>query len=377
MQCAAAWLAIRDTRENLVKLFQNLFTYPSYVRRLDRMAPNSTFLKRRNALLEDGCNGVHALEPVLNGDPDAFLTVSGDERLQRAWARENGLLGKASLDHILLAQIEHFQAEVFYTQLAYRFGPSFMKRLPGSVRKRVCWHAPPANPGNLTGYDLVLNNFPRSLELYAKQGVRTAYFAPSFDPVMADYCDNQNRPLDVAFVGGYSRHHRQRVVILEAVAELGDKYEILFSLNPGRLTHLAETPLGWLLPIGQHARPECIRKVSGPPLFGRDMYDVFSKAKIVLNGAVDSAEGDRGNMRCFEAMGCGALLLTDTGRYPEGMEVGRTIHIYDNAADAVCRVHDLLANAKERQTIAKRGLELIRHHYSKQKQWQHFQRLVS
>jgi hypothetical protein len=50
------------------------------------------------------------------------------------------------------------------------------------------------------------------------------------------------------------------------------------------------------------------------------LYELIGKSKIVLNGVIDMVGRDRGNMRCFEAMGCGALLLSDEGNYPKGMK---------------------------------------------------------
>lgn len=361
-----------------MRIFQNIFAYPAYLRHLDKICgKTASFAGRLQALVHDGFNGVHLLEPVIKGEPGTFLSCNEDEALQSAWAHENGLPRGMAADDVLLAQIEHANAEVFYTQIPNRYGPEFLRRLPGCVRQRVCWHSPPSDPGDLRSYDLVLNNFPSSLELYGQQGVRTAYFTPTFDPVMADYCDNDDRPIDIAFVGGYSRHHRRRAAILDAVAELGGEYHVRFALDPGRLTRLAETPAGWLPPLSKHARPKTVRRVSGPPVFGRAMYDLFSKAKIVLNGAVDSAAGDRGNMRCFEAMGCGALLLTDPGRYPEGMEDGRTMRTYKNEADAVRIVRELLATPYERQAITANSLRLMKEDYSKAMQWEKFQDLVA
>ncbi len=182
-----------------------------------------------------------------------------------------------STDDVLLAQIEHARAEVFYTQSPYRYGSDFMRQLPGSVRKRVCWHSPPAPVGDLTSYDLIVNNFPRSLELYGTQGVRTAYFTPSFDSVMADYCDNDDhRPIDIAFVGGYSRHHRQRAAILEAVAKLGGEYHVRFALAPGRLTRLAETPAGWLpLLLQARSTKECAQCLWSASVWSRHVRPIL------------------------------------------------------------------------------------------------------
>ncbi|MGH8611986.1 MAG: glycosyltransferase family protein [Gammaproteobacteria bacterium] len=321
--------------------------------------------------------GVHVLEPILEGRAGAFLACSVDRELQRAWAIENGLPAKTDPDDVLLAQIEHARAEVFYTQSPHKYGPAFLHRLPGCVRRRICWASPPAPVGDLTAYDLVLNNFPCSLEKYGEQGVRTGYFTPSFDPAMADYCDNQDRPIDIAFVGSYTRHTRARAVIFETIAELHKELNMHFSFNCGRLTRLAESPIGWMLPVRNHARPPAVRAGSYPALFGRQMYALLSSAKIVLNGAVDLARGDRGNIRCFEAMGCGALLLTDQGRYPDGMENGRTMRVYDSAGDAVRILRESLGSTSDRERIAASGLALMKERYSKGEQWRKFQELVS
>ena len=361
-----------------MRLFQNVFDYPSCLRYFNGICgKRASFAKRLKTFHEEGLNGVHVLEPIVEGKADAFLTCSVDKALQRAWAIENGLPAKTHPDEVLLAQIELARTEVFYTQTPHRYGPAFLRRLPGSVRRRICWMSPPAPMGDLSAYDLVLNNFPHSLEKYCEHGLRTAYFTPSFDHVMAECCDNQDRPIDVAFVGAYSRHHRQRAAILKAIAELHNDCNIYFSFDPGRLTRLAESPIGWLLPVRNHSRPPVVRAVSYPTLFGRQMYALFSRAKIVLNGAVDSAAGDRGNIRCFEAMGCGALLLTDAGRYPDGMENGRTMRVYDSAADAVRLLRESLDNTSDRKTIAASGLALMKERYSKSEQWRKFQELVS
>ena len=97
----------------------------------------------------------------------------------------------------------------------------------------------------------------------------------------------------------------------------------MYCLDASRLTRLAESPLGRLLPLRKHRRPDAIAKIAKAPVFGRELYELIGTSKIVLNGAIDMAGQDRGNMRCFEAMGCGALLVSDDGHYPRGNETGR------------------------------------------------------
>src|SRR6202012_848162 len=104
----------------------------------------------------------------------------------------------------------------------------------------------------------------------------------------------------------------------------GRRYNVPFPLERWRLCPLAKSPVGRILPLARHRRPPDVMAVARDPVFGRDYYAALSTAKIVFNGAIDTSGSDRGNMRCFETMGVGAMLLSDEGGYPEGMTDGET-----------------------------------------------------
>lgn len=362
-----------------MRVFQNIFARSAYLSHLDQISDtSSTFYERLSNLKSDGFNGVHLLEPQGNGENEVFLSCLPDKKSQYMWAKENGYTKKISLEDILLAQIEEFQPDIFYTQAPYSFGPGFLEKLPGCVRYKIGWHSPPAPIGNLTGYDLIVNNFPESLEMYSKQGVNTKYFTPSYCSAGEDAINfGSDRPIDITFVGGYTRHHLKRAAILESVAELSDRFNVKYILSVGRLTKLAESPLGVFPVLSKYFRPKKIRKISNPPVFGKAMYELFASSKIVLNGAVDLAGSDRGNMRCFEALSCGSLLLTDDGIYPPGMKDGDTMKVYCDAAGINEMVIELIDNYDFYREISTRGYDLIRDKYSKSNQWNNFINLVS
>jgi len=141
-----------------------------------------------------------------------------------------------------------------------------------------------------------------------------------------------------------------------------------------RLTELFPDQLGW---FAKHRRPAAIRAVAREPVFGRDLYAALSQAKIVLNGAIDMAGQDRGNMRCFESMGCSSALITDAGLYPEGMDAGVTMATYSDSEDVVGVVRALLDAPERLQQMAEAGYRMISTRYSKQIQWNQFQELVA
>lgn len=359
-----------------VKLFQNSGVYAAYAARLAVLTRSATsFAEARAAFLADRFGACHFLAPVLEGDPLAFFTNGDDASLQARWAREQGMPGATSLADILLAQIEHHRTEVFYNLDPVRYGAPFLRRLPAHVRVRIAWRAAPSGGTDLSGYDLLVCNFPSILAGYSRQGWAAAWLAPAHDPVMDQYGDGE-RPVDVVFVGGYPRHHQRRAAVLEAVAARMSHRRVVLHLDRSRLTRLAETPLGRLLPLNRHRRPASIRAHSVDPVFGRELYAVLGNAKVVLNGAVDMAGEDRGNMRCFEALGCGAALVSDGGRYPPGLVAGETLMVYDTPEQAVERIEALLLDEPMRSRLATAGHAMVRQRYAKRAQWERFVQLV-
>src|ERR1035441_4986378 len=90
-----------------MRFFQNSSLYPSYLARLNQLAPSTlSFEERRRIFLNDRFGALHFLQPVLNDDPNAFFTNGDDNILQRQWGRENGMRLEPSLEEILLAQID-------------------------------------------------------------------------------------------------------------------------------------------------------------------------------------------------------------------------------------------------------------------------------
>jgi len=85
---------------------------------------------------------------------------------------------------------------------------------------------------------------------------------------------------------------------------------------------------------------------------------------------------ERGNMRCFEAMGAGCLMVSDEGVYPPGFEAGRNFLSYRDPDEAVRILESALANWAESAGIARAGHAMIASEYSKERQWKAFQSLV-
>jgi hypothetical protein len=238
----------------------------------------------------------------------------------------------------------------------------------------VCWRAAPSGNLDLTGYDLVVCNFPSILDDWRRKGCKAEYFFPGHDPVMDTYANAGHDDLDLIFIGGFSRHQVNRSLALRAAASTPG-IRARFHLEDSRLTRLANF-LPFMPGLGAYRHPPEIRVICAGPLYGRDLYAALAGTRIVLNGAVDMAGPDRGNMRCFEATGCGALLLTDAGLYPDGFLDGETMVTYSSPAQIPEVIKRLVEDASWANSIARAGCAMVRDRFSKERQWAKFQELV-
>jgi hypothetical protein len=306
--------------------------------------PCQSFTAERARFLDTRFAASHILFPVFSDSPDAFYTNGDDENLQRLWAREHGLKGD-SLEKILLAQIEQHRTDVFYNLDPVRYGSAFIGKLPGCVKKSICWRAAPSGNADLTKYDLVVSNFPSILDDWRRKGCRVGYFFPAHDPAMDAYAASRQQDLDLIFIGGFSRHHVKRSAALSAAASVSG-IKARFYLEDSRLTRLANF-LPFVPGLGAYRHPEEVRTIRAGPIYGRDAYAALSRSLIAFNGAVDMAGGDRGNMRCYAS----------TGQIPE-------------------LIQRLTTDACWANSVGQAGRAMVRDRYSKQRQWAKFQELV-
>lgn len=362
-----------------MRLFQFHSFYRDYLRDFNGRYPETVrggFRHRLACLLSDRFYSLHILKPVFEGREDTFFTVANDTALQHQWAAENGLAGR-SAQEILLAQIEAHRADVLYALDPITFGSEFVRKLPGCVKVKICWNGVPAPHADLSAYDSRLCNFPFLLMPWKEKGWRCDLFHPSVDPLMHAFSPDDHRGIDVSFVGQYTPDHTTRNRLLESMMGLGRTHVVSV-----RLSHPKWKPLIPLRGFGRIPSfvpylPSKLRGSVGPALFGIGLYQHFYSSKVVLNAAIDGAGRNRGNMRCFEALGSGAAMLSDEGDYPEGMVPERDFMTYRDADDAIAKMKLLLADDAQRLKIASNGHKAVTTMYSKERQWQAFEKIVA
>ena len=231
--------------------------------------------------------------------PPAWVqrAVTPFKPLLRPFARKVGLSARldTQAEAILLAQIEEFKPDLLLNQDVFHIDTSLARRIK-TIGKPILvgqLGVEPPRGEDWTVYDLLISQLPAIVKFFRAQGARAEVNHLAFEPAILDLLPAAPAPnVDVSFVGSISLDHRQRIALLEAVAE---RYDLkLWGNRPQALP--ASSPLH-----------RCFQG----EVWGADMYQVLRRSRITLNSHIDLAAREAGNMRLFEATGVGAFLLTD------------------------------------------------------------------
>jgi len=249
---------------------------------------------------------------------------------------------------IVVEQVKRFRPDVLLCANLYMFDDRFLSLVSGHYGKAVGQHAA-VMPGNsLQRYDLIISSLPNQVEAFAAQGIRSELVGLAFDERLLPHLEERGRRHDLAFVGQVSAAHAGRARFLADVAR--------------------ELPVSfwgdaqWPADIDTAA----LRIETAPPLWGLPMYQTLKDCRMVLNYHLDAAGEYANNLRLFEATGVGSLLVTDNKRnIRDYFEPGEEIVVFDDAADCVGKVRDLLRDPDriERMAQAAQRRVLAQHTY--------------
>jgi hypothetical protein len=196
---------------------------------------------------------------------------------------------------ILLAQIEDFKPDVVLNQDTFYVDVGLMRRIKSIGNPILVGQigVTPSRGVDWSVYDLILSQLPSTVSYFRRLGVRAEVNHLAFEPAVLEFLPPApDVDIEVSFVGTVSPDHRQRVALLEAVAQ---RYDLKLFGNPPRA-----------LPVSSPLH-RCFQS----EVWGAEMYQVLRRSKISLNSHIDMAGREAGNMRLFEATGVGAFLLTD------------------------------------------------------------------
>ena len=260
----------------------------------------------------------------------------------RPLARKVGLSPRLDkqAENILLAQIEEFRPDVVLNQDIFHVDTSLIRRIKGIGNPILIGQVgiEPSRGEDWTVYHLMMSQLSTTVNSFRSLGVRSELNHLAFEPAILDALpEAPAADIDVSFVGTVSADHRQRIALLEAVAE---RYDLKLFGNPPQALS-ASSPLH-----------RCFQG----EVWGADMYQVLRRSRVTLNSHIDMAGREAGNMRLFEATGVGAFLLTD---YKDNLdtlfEPDREVAAWRSIDDCLTAIARMLGDDNGRAAIARAG----------------------
>lgn len=260
----------------------------------------------------------------------------------RPLARKVGLSPKldAQAERILLAQIEDFKPDLVLNQDTFHIDTALMRRIKGIGKPILIGQVgiAPSRGEDWGVYDLMMSQLATIVNFFRDSGVRAEITHLAFEPAILNALPTSPaQAIDVSFVGTVSPDHRQRIALLEAVAE---RYDLKLFGNPPQALAAAS-------PLHRCFQGE---------VWGADMYQALRRSKVTLNSHIDMAGREAGNMRLFEATGVGAFLLTD---FKDNLHTlfapDREVAVWRSVGDCLTRIDRALGDDAGRETIARAG----------------------
>ena len=262
--------------------------------------------------------------------------------LLRPLARKVGLSPRLDpqAEKILLAQIEDFRPDLVLNQDISLIDTGLIRRI-NSIGSPILIGQIGIEPSRGVDwkiYDLMISQLPKLVQLFRTLGVRAEVNHLAFEPAVLDALPKAPAPdIDVSFVGTVSVNHRQRIALLEAVAE---RYDL--KLWGNRLQTLPAS--------------SALHRCFQGEVWGADMYRVLRRSRITLNSHIDLAGKEAGNMRLFEATGVGAFLLTD---FKDNLDTlfapDREVATWRSVDDCLTAIGRYMVDENGRAEIARAG----------------------
>jgi len=378
--------------------YKDLLKY-YYARNKDIL--NETYAKQFNHFMNQGFGwsdyfqryltklGVEAHEIVLNSEP-----------LQKTWAKEHNLEYDKN---ILISQLKAIKPDVILVHDFNALAPSYIQlikdEIPG-IKKIIGYCCSPFSLQQIDvfkNYDFVLTCSPLFTRILSEKGIKSYYFPHAFEASLVPKIKQPNNFnfTDFIFIGSFIKgadFHDLRIKVIEQLIEENIDLTIYSNITTESEASLLLRQIDYLLArtiknaglnkIGQKIpvirkalqlnempgknkfSKKFLEKVNRTQLFGLDMLQAISKAKIGFNIHGGIASDYAANIRMFEVTGAGSLLLTDYKRnIRDFFEPDYEIVTYATAAECIDKTKWLLNNPEKIKEIADAGHQrCIREH---------------
>jgi spore maturation protein CgeB len=321
--------------------------------------------------------------PPEEKEHEIFFTLWNYERMQFQWAKEQGL-ATTNLQEIKQAQIEWFKPDVFY-DFSAMLDTDFLARYPISQHiQTVAWYGIiEAEPLTFDLYDWRVTLHRPYIQQWKNKNLSCFELQPAFDPRWEHY-DYHEKPIDILFYGQFlNRMFRNRnrfMTDLIRYAQDHPDLNIKVHLQLQSKRKVRKQWMGIHIPGWYEEFPsEYVTQHALPPIYGRQLYETIGRSKFVINGYTNQNKAFKSNMRLFESLGCGALLISEKGYYPEGFKEYIHYYPYDvvGSKKLFQQLPEWIAGYPQRRMETKPMIQELKEQYNKEAQWKTFKEMIS
>ena len=360
-----------------MKVYQCIRAYDLYIPAFEekyRIKENNySFKELRNLLINDGFASTYILKPAFDGnEKDFFFTLWNYKTLQFKWAEENGLTTK-NLEEIRIAQVEEFKPDVYYNFSPYHDTKAIERILDKRDCISVCWDSViKSSPSFHEKYNLRLSLNEPFVKYWNQHGFNSFLLPPAF-PDSWSKLNQTKKDIDILFYGQYNEFFfSERNLILKELVKwsklkgVNFKLHLQFSnqrrplLNVKGLKKLTR----WL-PVA----PKIIRNNTLSPIYGQQLYETIAQSKIVINGFGNFNGLFKDNMRNYESIGCGSILIGEDGIYPDHFVPDLDFYTYRSISELKEKIEKILSMQGQGLELLKSSREKLNKIYSKENQW--------
>ena len=337
--------------------------YEGYVEHLYRDASliQKSYDEQYRATVEGGFPTLSSwVEPLRAKGHDVIDIWANHMPLQSRWCQDHGIkvtkteTGDPSFPDfvdIVAEQIRYYRPDVILNGYLYDFDSRFLRSVSDHYRIAVGQHAASLPQSDFSEYDAIISSLPNQVAYFKQHGVASYLVKLAFDARLLPRLPPREKRYGLIFAGSISADHKLRADSLRA---LGKSVLVdVFGTVPDEFMP-PRSGLGRIWrPLGGKAKSKITLH---PALWGMEMYKTMSESRIVFNRHIDAAGPYANNLRLYEAVGSGALLLTDWKQnMDEIFTPGRECVTYRDTAECVEQAKYYLQNDAEREEIAQAG----------------------
>jgi len=300
------------------------------------------------------------------------------KKLQNKWIKKNNL--NISNDEILYHQIKYYNPDVLFIGDVKLLDKNFVNKIKKICKPKLilCFHCAPLSKkllSNLKFADAVVTctkGYKIEIENITKK--KTLLMHHAFSEEVKINLD-ADREIDVCFIGSLflnDKLHTNRVELIYGLIKNFKNSFIAINFSKYFALEFLVFFIRSMIKIDFIKDSKIFYKIlfiyffSKKPVFGKNMYSVLRKSKILVNQHIKDTDY-AGNMRLFEGTGSGCLMITDHKKELEKLFIiDEEVITYKNSDELFKKIEIYLQNLTELKKIAKKGQKktMSNHNYS-------------